>query len=69
MDSALPGDLMVSIKVVVISGSLNPMSCSRVLVRHTVERLGSVQVDVNFVDLQDVEMTLATAPVVGGRRM
>ena len=66
MDSALPGDLMVSIKVVVISGSLNPMSCSRVLVRHTVERLGSVQVDVNFVDLQDVEMTLADG--AGGGR-
>ena len=66
MDSALPGDLMASIKVVVISGSLNPMSRSRVLVRHTVERLGSMQVDVSFVDLQDVEMKLADG--AGGGR-
>ncbi|MBT3342165.1 MAG: NAD(P)H-dependent oxidoreductase [Gemmatimonadetes bacterium] len=45
-------------KIVVISGSLHPMSRSRVLARHTVDTLASMQVEADFVDLRDVPMEL-----------
>lgn len=42
--------------IVVISGSLHPMSRSRVLARHTVETLASMQVETDFIDLRDIPM-------------
>jgi FMN reductase len=49
-------------KIAILSSSLNPQSRSRVLARHAEAHLKARDIDVDFIDLQGLDLPLAGSP-------